>query len=658
MDPLDEALAAAGAAPKAARKAAPAPEVDPLDEALAAAGPPPPSPVSAPQKAQQPSAAPAGPEPPLWDRVKASADNALSTVGALGTRYADAASLGMYSKARNAIASRIAPDATAAQVNFERKFGEEHPFIANSATAAGYLTPGGAPEMLARGADALLARGASAVPGLAGRVLASAPVRGAAVGAATNAGTTAGEDLTGGASISEAAHDAGRSALLGGALGAGAAMAPGALQRIGEGAQNRQVDRTLESLELNANKRTRAGIRQGPVEDAVRELPELRKAAGNDNKVAQVAESMKARAGGELKRIYAGRPEVGDVGPAISRMDERIAKLRGGTSTEAAVADQLQGIRDELNDRLGTRDTIKATDLRAEQSAYQKKGYGKSMPGDDAASARIAANREASKAVGDAVLEHVTGMDYETAKAAAKKDPSGLAARLLKANETITAANRIEASIADRAQRVQPREGLAGKLMDAAKEIKHSPAGYVLSKAPSAAARVLNAGDDILARGAASGTVPRPTVGPSSVARLVQLARSGATREQLTAQAQTDGMPPEVVQRIATEGLGAVASQKTGPLEPGNIDLAHRPVHHNPDGSISTVRSMSFQDEKGGPEILVPTIADDGTPLSDDQAIALYHRTGKHLGKFANPDAADAYAQKLHEDQARMYAGR
>jgi hypothetical protein len=112
-----------------------------------------------------------------------------------------------------------------------------------------------------------------------------------------------------------------------------------------------------------------------------------------------------------------------------------------------------------LNDRIGTRDAVSPRELRDEQSAYQKKGYGKAMPGDDAGSARIAANREASKAVGDSVLEHVTGMDYEGARAAAAADPESLVAKLLKANEKINAANKIEAGIADRAGKAKPAHG-------------------------------------------------------------------------------------------------------------------------------------------------------------------------------------------------------
>ena len=65
---------------------------------------------------------------------------------------------------------------------------------------------------------------------------------------------------------------------------------------------------------------------------------------------------------------------------------------------------------------------------------------------------------------------------------------------------------------------------------------------------------------------------------------------------------------------------------------------------------------MSFSE--GGPEILVPTVSDDGRILSDDDAIALYRKTGRHLGKFKTPEAATAYAEQLHKDQERMYADK
>ena len=95
-----------------------------------------------------------------------------------------------------------------------------------------------------------------------------------------------------------------------------------------------------------------------------------------------------------------------------------------------------------------------------------------------------------------------------------------------------------------------------------------------------------------------------------------------------------------------------ITGNHPGIVEPGNIDLTTRPNVANADGSHSSVRSMSFQDEKGGPEILVPTVSEDGKIMNEDDAIQQYQRTGKHLGKFTNPDTATSYAQKLHEQQA------
>lgn len=89
----------------------------------------------------------------------------------------------------------------------------------------------------------------------------------------------------------------------------------------------------------------------------------------------------------------------------------------------------------------------------------------------------------------------------------------------------------------------------------------------------------------------------------------------------------------------------------------GNLDLTDRPIYVNPDGSYSTVRSLSvgFDDDT----VLIPTVGWDANrnPVSwtEDEAIQHYLQTGEHLGKFATQEAADQYGQWLHEQQEAYY---
>ena len=110
---------------------------------------------------------------------------------------------------------------------------------------------------------------------------------------------------------------------------------------------------------------------------------------------------------------------------------------------------------------------------------------------------------------------------------------------------------------------------------------------------------------------------------------------------------------PEPTPAPTAKPLFVVGTPK-GLIEPGNIDLLARPTVKNEDGSVSTVSSMSFEDDDGT-EILIPTILPNGKIVSKNEAIKRYYDTGEHLGKFSSPEAATTYAVRLHDQQAEFY---
>lgn len=95
----------------------------------------------------------------------------------------------------------------------------------------------------------------------------------------------------------------------------------------------------------------------------------------------------------------------------------------------------------------------------------------------------------------------------------------------------------------------------------------------------------------------------------------------------------------------------------SGTLVQGNIDMATRPAVRNPDGTVSSVRSMSIGTDRG--EVLIPTVSDDGRIMSDEEAIEQYRRTGRHLGVARDVRSANRLADLIHRMEAmRTRSGR
>lgn len=99
--------------------------------------------------------------------------------------------------------------------------------------------------------------------------------------------------------------------------------------------------------------------------------------------------------------------------------------------------------------------------------------------------------------------------------------------------------------------------------------------------------------------------------------------------------------------------LAAAIMLLSNPVVPGNIDLDHRIVVINLDGSFSTERSFSVNID--GLEVLLPTVID-GKVLSEDEAIDYFFKSGEHLGMFATIEEVEAYAVALHLRQEAYYS--
>lgn len=111
-------------------------------------------------------------------------------------------------------------------------------------------------------------------------------------------------------------------------------------------------------------------------------------------------------------------------------------------------------------------------------------------------------------------------------------------------------------------------------------------------------------------------------------------------------------MPWKSLGAPSVEQQRPISQPQAQQLDQGNINLYDRPRVVNPDNSISTVLTKSFNID--GKEVLLPTISDTGKKMTDKEAFDQYLNTGKNFGIFNSPEEATEYAIKLHKQQESL----
>lgn len=141
--------------------------------------------------------------------------------------------------------------------------------------------------------------------------------------------------------------------------------------------------------------------------------------------------------------------------------------------------------------------------------------------------------------------------------------------------------------------------------------------------------------------------------------------RKGSVREKYEGQAKAEADKRTGLNEQHYEREKARRESRNPYYGKGNVDLNHRPIVQNEDGSYETVYSSSYGDIIEGKEVLLTPILPNGKKMSDKELsdyIADYKRSGKDitksdifLGAFDSVDEAESYAEQLHRSQANLY---
>lgn len=127
--------------------------------------------------------------------------------------------------------------------------------------------------------------------------------------------------------------------------------------------------------------------------------------------------------------------------------------------------------------------------------------------------------------------------------------------------------------------------------------------------------------------------------------------------------ASVDSFQKDISQNINQVPLSDAVSHHNVPdikkpkglVQAGNIDLNDRPHVKRDDGKISTVDSITIEED--GRFIVIPKVAPWGEVLTPKEAIDLYHEEYEHLGVFETQEDADKFAEQLHKSEEQKLKG-
>jgi len=113
-----------------------------------------------------------------------------------------------------------------------------------------------------------------------------------------------------------------------------------------------------------------------------------------------------------------------------------------------------------------------------------------------------------------------------------------------------------------------------------------------------------------------------------------------------------NNLPPSKDTSVTKEigSFGMIGEKNNPDVEEATVKVVESrfPSVWNPDGSISSIKTISFQETKNGPHILIPTIKN-GKVMTDAEAIAEYRKTKEHFGIFSTVEKANKQAKELHD---------